>query len=66
MDIKVGMPLIRSKLATRLNGYVAGYAPLECFEAEWRQLGLCCEVVDYVRKIICMNYKKKIGCPPYM
>jgi peptide-methionine (S)-S-oxide reductase len=65
LDIKVGMPLVRSKVAARLNGYVAGYAPLQCFEGEWRKLGLCCEVVEYVRKIICLNYRKKIGCPPY-
>jgi len=65
LDIKVGMPIIRSKVAARLNGYVAGFGSPECFEGEWRKLGLCCEVVLYVRKVIELNYRKKIGCAPH-
>ncbi len=65
LDIKVGLPIIRSRKATRLNGYVAGYGSPEEFEAEWRRLGLCCELVEYIRKIIALNYKKPIGCEPY-
>jgi len=65
LDIKVGLPIIRSKHACRLNGYVAGFGTRECFEAEWKKLGFCCEVVEYVRKILALNYRKPIGCPPH-
>jgi len=65
LDIKVGLPIIRSKVAARLNGYVAGFGSPQSFEMEWRKLGLCCSVVEYVRKVIALNYKKPIGCPPH-
>jgi len=65
LDIKVGLPLIRSRVAARLNGYCAGFGSLASFEGEWRKLGLCCEVVVYVRKVIGHNYREKIGCAPH-
>jgi len=65
LDMKVGLTLKRSKNAARLNGFVAGFAPPQQFEDEWRRMGLCCEVVDYVRLIIKKNYKPYLGCAPH-
>lgn len=55
--------LTRSHVATRLNGYVGGYGPLERFEAEREKLGLDDKVSDFVRRCITQNQgRAKVGC----
>lgn len=59
MDIKVGLPLKRSKLAARLNGFVAGFGSPQQFEDEWRRYMLQ-TTLFYISSFLCTPTKYQI------
>jgi peptide-methionine (S)-S-oxide reductase len=44
--------IVRSHLAARLNGYIAGRGDVSQFDAEVSHLGLSEETADYVRQLV--------------
>eukprot|EP00088_Acartia_fossae_P055190 TRINITY_DN6408_c0_g1_i11.p1 TRINITY_DN6408_c0_g1~~TRINITY_DN6408_c0_g1_i11.p1 ORF type:complete len:135 (-),score=29.34 TRINITY_DN6408_c0_g1_i11:429-833(-) len=49
LELKRGPELVDSYVATRLNGYIAGYGEKSDFEAEKDELNLSDEALEYVR-----------------
>ena len=41
-----------SFLATRINGYLAGFGKMSAFNKEWQELGLNKKMAEYVRTVI--------------
>lgn len=62
LDIGPGDQLIRSYVATRLNGYVGGYGSLKVFESELENLALPPQVEQSVRNQISSKKQADIDC----
>jgi len=62
LNIEPGEELIRSFVATRLNGYVGGYGSLENFEQDKDKLALPKQIEEYVRNQIRNKSSSKIDC----
>jgi len=62
LDIGPGDQLVRSFVATRLNGYVGGYGSLKAFENELEQLSLPPQVQQSVLSQISSKKQADIDC----
>jgi len=62
LDIGPGDQLIRSYVATRLNGYVGGYGNMKEFENELENLALPPQVEQSIRNQISSKNKADIDC----
>ena len=56
LGINPGHDLIRSHVASRLNGYVGGYGTIKDFNVEGPKLGLNEKMVEYVAKKMSSKY----------
>jgi len=62
LDIGPGDTLVRSYVATRLNGYMGGYGSLKAFESELEQLALPPQVEQSVKNHISSKRQADIDC----
>ncbi|OXA58860.1 Peptide methionine sulfoxide reductase [Folsomia candida] len=62
LDIEPGEQLVRSFVATRLNGYIGGYGSMKAFENELEQLALPPQVEQSIKNQISNKKRSDIDC----
>lgn len=62
LDIEPGEQLVRSFVATRLNGYLGGYGSLKAFDGEKDKLALPPKIEEYVRKQVKHGKGNGVDC----